>query len=322
MNDAGPDRPMTLAAGAKASVRVPATSANLGPGFDALGLALALYDDVSVEVISAGLRIEATGEGAQTVPRDGSHLIVRAIRATLSRLGTDVPGLSLRCVNRIPQGRGLGSSAAAICAGVLLGRALVPGAGGRFDRADVLALAAEIEGHPDNVAACLLGGVTVAWSQGADPTTPGGGTTARARRIDPDRSVRAVVIIPPHESSTTHARGLLPATVSHVDAAFNAGRCALLVLGLSRDPSVLFAATADRLHQSYRAAAMPQSVALVDELRRSEAAAVLSGAGPSVLVLAASAAEANRALALSPPGWRAEEIAIDHVGATVLAGPD
>lgn len=313
------DPPLTRAATGTATVRVPATSANLGPGFDALGLALALYDDVTAEVRPSGLQIDVTGEGAAAVPRDDAHLVVRAIDLTLSHLGAGASGLALQCDNHIPHGRGLGSSAAAICAGVLLARALVPGAAGEFDDEAVLALAARIEGHPDNVAACLLGGLTVAWTPG--PTDPGGPQgPARARRVEPAASIRPVVFIPPDECSTAHARGLLPATVSHGDAAFNAARAALLMIGLTSDGSVLLPATADRLHQPYRAPAMPDSSALVVSLRSAGIAAVVSGAGPTVLALATTPASAGAARALAPAGWRAEITGIDLGGAIVRVG--
>lgn len=310
---------MTRAATGVATVRVPATSANLGPGFDALGLALALYDDVTAEVRPGGLQIDVTGEGAAAVPRDGSHLVVRVIELTLAHLGAHAPGLALRCRNRIPHGRGLGSSAAAICAGVLLARALVPGAAGEFDDAAVLALAARIEGHADNVAACLLGGLTVAWTPEATDAS-GPGAPAQARRVEPASSIRPVVFIPPDECSTAHARGLLPATVSHVDAAFNAARAALLMVGLTSDGSVLLAATADRLHQPYRAPAMPDSAALVASLRGAGIAAVVSGAGPTVLALATSPRSADAARTLTPAGWQVETADIDLGGAIVRVG--
>ena len=203
----------------QATARVPATSANLGPGYDALGLALGLYDDVTARVIGTGLTIAATGQGATDVPRDESHLIVRAMRATFAALDVSVTGLALDCTNRIPHGRGLGSSAAAICAGVLLARRLVSDGEDRLDAAGTLALAGQLEGHPDNVAPCLLGGLTVAWSAGDDD----GG--ARAVRVDPLPTIGPVVFVPPFESSTEQARRLLPAEIAHRDAAFNRPIC-------------------------------------------------------------------------------------------------
>jgi homoserine kinase len=270
-------------------VLVPATSANLGPGFDSLGLALALHDEVEAEVISDGLKIEVTGEGADAGLADAGedHLVVRAMRAAFAGSAAQPPGLLLRCVNRIPHGRGLGSSAAAIVAGILLARALTrPGtsswAFGTYypgqNAHDDFQLSAGLEGHPDNVAACLAGGLTVAWL--ADDG-------ARMVRLDPLATIRPVICVAPPEIAvrTEAARQALPPMVPHRDAAANSGRAALLVAALTSDPSVLFAATQDWLHQDYRAAAMPDTHALVTALRAAGLPAVVSGAGPSVLTL-------------------------------------
>jgi homoserine kinase len=293
--------------GGPVHVRVPATSANLGPGFDSLGLALSLFDDVVARVADDGLVVDVAGEGAD-VPRDETHLVVRAMRAGFERLGGQPHGLELSCANRIPHSRGLGSSAAAIVAGVVLARALVVGGAERLPDAELLALAAELEGHPDNVAGCLLGGLTVAWTD----------TAARAVRLDCDPGIRPVVFVPPFTASTAQARGLLPATVPHADAAFAAGRSALLVAALTGATGALFAATEDRLHQQYRAPAMPQSAELVAVLRASGAAAVVSGAGPTVLALARDEVEAEKLVPLAPPDWQPLALAVDPVGAHVL----
>jgi homoserine kinase len=254
-------------------VRVPATSANLGPGFDALGLALSLHDEVEARVVPSGLRIDVSGEGAPDVTdAEEAHLVVRAMRAAFDDLGTGQPsGLALRCVNRIPHGRGLGSSAAAIVAGVLAARALA-GAGAGPDEA--LPLANALEGHPDNVAPCLYGGLTIAW------LSDGG---ARAVRLEPAAGIAPVAIIAPAPVATDVARGLLPARVPHADAARNAGRAALLVAALTARPDTLLDATEDLLHQDYRAPAMPATKDLVGRLRAAGVPAVVSGAGPSVL---------------------------------------
>lgn len=256
-------------------VRVPATSANLGPGFDALGLALTLYDDVDVELAGSGLSIEVSGEGEETAGRGEDHLVARTFRAAYATIGGEADGLRIRCVNRIPHARGLGSSSAATIAGILAAKALHPG-GATLSDDDVLALATRIEGHPDNVAPCLAGGLTIAWQ-----TTSGPHLT----RLDVDPGVRPVVLVPDTRLSTERARGLVPATVPHEDAAANAGRAALLVVALTREPYLLFDATEDRLHQAYRAPAMPESLALVERLRAKGIAAVVSGAGPTVLAL-------------------------------------
>jgi homoserine kinase len=289
---------------------VPATSANLGPGFDALGLALGLHDELIAELTAEGLHIEIFGEGDDLVARDETHLVVRAMRAAFIAIGVEPPGLRLHCTNRIPHSRGLGSSAAAIVGGLLLARGLVADGTARLPDADVLELAGELEGHPDNVAPCLLGGLTIAWLAEDG--------TARAVRRDVDPALVPVALVPPFTASTEQARGLLPATVAHNDAARNAGRAALLVAALTGTPQALLAATEDRLHQAYRQPAMPESSDLVDRLRGSGYPAVISGAGPTVLVLARGDVEAEAAAALAPPRWRVERPGVDAVGAVVL----
>ena len=260
-----------------ARVRVPATSANLGPGFDALGLALTLHDEVEARILPAGVSIEITGEGADLADVGEEHLVLRAMRATFAVTGGQPPGIGLRCLNRIPHGRGLGSSAAAIVAGILAARALSGQAAGALSAAALLGLASEIEGHPDNVAACLSGGLTIAW------LTPDG---PRMVRLEPLPSVTPVVCVAPAPVRTDLARGLLPEMIPHQDAAVNAGRSALLIAALTQPGTgreVLLEATRDRLHQDYRASAMPPTHALVHSLRDAGLPAVVSGAGPSVL---------------------------------------
>ena len=253
-------------------VRVPASTANLGPGFDALGLALALYDEVEVALAPSGLRVEVRGEGAGQVPTDETHLVVRALRAACARCGYRADGLVLRCHNRIPHSRGLGSSAAAAVAGVLAGYAL---AGMQPDEA-ALDLAAGFDGHADNAGASLLGGLVISWHDGQ---------TFRAVRLEPHPDLVPVLLVPELTSSTEITRGLLPAEVPHTDAAFTAGRAALAVHALTAAPQLLLAATEDRLHQAYRRAAYPGTARLVDTLRAAGVPAALSGAGPTVLAL-------------------------------------
>ncbi|WP_326596554.1 homoserine kinase [Streptomyces sp. NBC_01803] len=289
-------------------VRTPATSANLGPGFDALGLALGLYDDVVVRVAESGLHVDIAGEGADSLPRDERNLLIRTLRTAFDALGGQPRGLEVVCANRIPHGRGLGSSSAAICAGLVAARAVTTGAESRLDDAALLELAAEIEGHPDNVAACLLGGFTLAWGEGA---------AVRAIRMEPAATIVPVVFVPARPLATETARGLLPQSVPHVDAAANAGRAALLVEALTRRPELLFPATEDRLHQDYRASAMPESTDLVTRLRADGVPAVISGAGPTVLALA-EAGEADKIARLAGDGWTANRLALDTVGACVL----
>jgi homoserine kinase len=289
-------------------VRSPATSANLGPGFDAFGIALDLYDEVEAIAVDGGLQIDVTGEGAESVPRDESHLVVRAMRATFERLGASQPGLQLSCRNAIPHGRGLGSSSSAVVSGIRLATALLDGACLTDDEA--LALATEFEGHPDNVAACLFGGFTIAWRSAEGPS---------AARLDVHTDITATVFVPAESLSTEVARGLLPGQVSHDDASVNAGRAALLVVALTRRPDLLLDATEDRLHQEYRGSAMPESEALIQRLRRDGIPAVVSGAGPSVLAFGTPERPVMIDL-WTPDGWRGERHAIDRDGAVGMSG--
>lgn len=286
-----------------AVVSAPATSANLGPGFDSFGLALALRDTARGIVLTSGLRVDVEGEGAETVPRDESHLVVRAVRATFDELGAAQQGLHLRCSNVIPHGRGLGSSAAGIVCGIRLGEQLARR--GRLSEAAVLALATHLEGHPDNVAATVCGGFTVAWRQSDGP---------HVLRLDVHPEIVATVYVPDAVLPTQVARQLLPSQVTHTDAAANAGRAGLLVAALTQRPELLWAATHDRLHQSFRRPAMPASLDLVDALRADGVAAMVSGAGPSVLVLStfARAFEPERR---RPDGWRVLRVPLEATGA-------
>lgn len=287
-------------------ISVPATSANLGPGFDGLGLALDLRDHLEAEVLDEGLVIEVSGEGAGEVPLDETHLVVASLRQALAVLGVEVPGLRLRCTNVIPHARGLGSSSAAIVGGMALARALVDGGEQRLGDAELLQLAARLEGHPDNVGPAVLGGFVIG-GRDAD-----GSFWAVPGRVA--AGVRAVALVPPHGLSTEVARGLLPAEVSHADAAANSGRAALLVHALGGAPEHLLRATEDRLHQEQRRAAMVSSLALIDALRAEGRAAVVSGAGPTVLVLLGSADPTTAVLERCPEGWAALDLAISSTG--------
>lgn len=262
-----------IEAGRAAAVEVSATSANLGPGFDCLGLALDWRERVELTVLESGFAIEVSGEGADQIPRDESHLIIRSALMGLADLGARAPGLRLAGRNTIPHGRGLGSSSAAIVAGLVGAAALadVP-----LDRAWLLRHATAVEGHPDNVAAAAYGGLVLAYE---------GRTGVEAVRLGLDPAVGAAILVPELPVETARARGLLPDAVPHVDAAANAGRSALLVHALAQDPDRLWEATRDWLHQAYREPAMPRTYALVTELRAAGYAAVVSGAGPAVLVL-------------------------------------
>ncbi len=289
-------------------VRVPATSANLGPGFDCAGLCLSLYDDVVVRVADAGLAVDIVGEGEDTLPRNRRHLVVASLHAAFDRLGGQPRGLEIACANRIPQSRGLGSSSAAIVAAVLAARALVEGGPELLDDEAVLRLADELEGHPDNVAACLRGGFTVAWSDS-------GG--ARVLRRDAAPDLLPVVLVPTLRSSTKQVRGLLPDVVPHAEAAASAGRAALLALAVTSEPGLLLPATEDWLHQAYRASAMPRTAALVAALRSDGVPAVVSGAGPTVLALCTQAT-APALLEQAPPGWSVRALPVDAEGAVLL----
>lgn len=308
---------LEIAPGTSVHVRVPATSANLGPGFDTLGLALAIYDELEVTALEPGrLEIEVSGVGEGEVPRDDSHLVVRAISHALGALGAAVPGLRLIAHNTIPHGRGLGSSGAAIVAGVMAAAGLLA------DQLEVpgerlLALATDLEGHPDNVAPCLFGGLTIAWTSSAG--------SPHSKQLLVHRGVSPVVLVPSATMSTKLARSLQPEQVPHADAIFNVSRSALLVAALIQSPELLFEATEDRLHQHYRASAMPQTARLIERLRAEGLPAVVSGAGPSVLVLCTDPADRLRVaqIAAEDPesGWNAILPAVDFQGARVSGVP-
>ena len=288
--------------GVSAQVTSPATSANVGPGFDSFGLCLAVRDRVAATITGRGLRVEITGEGADSLPRDESHLVVKSMRATFTQLEVTQPGLSLHCVNVIPQGRGLGSSAAAIVSGIRLAERL---ADRELETGQALDLASRLEGHPDNVAACLLGGFTLAWTEGH---------RARALRLDVHDEIRCTVLAPTTTLSTKRARRLLPIEVKHRDASANSARAGLLVAALTQRPDLLLPATEDRLHQDHRRPAMPQTLALLDAMREAGVAAVVSGAGPSILAFGTASGPVDAARWMRP-GWRSMTVAIDSDGA-------
>ena len=294
--------------GPSVTVRVPATSANLGPGYDCFGLAIQRYDEASASLSSTGLRVDVEGIGAGEVPTDGRHLVVRAMAQAWGAAGLELPAVHLRCRNLIPHGGGQGSSAAAIVSGLLLGRGLLP-TGITLSDDDVLQLANQMEGHPDNVAPALLGGFTLAW------TRDDGRAAAVRREVHP--AIRAVIFTASLASSTHHSRTLLPQHVPHVDAAANAASAALMVHAMTVDPSYLLEATVDRLHQPYRAASMPDSAALMRDLRAHGVAAVISGAGPSVLALVTDDLDLNH---WRREGFAAAEVPVSLTGATVTSG--
>jgi homoserine kinase len=299
------------------TVQVPATSANLGPGFDSLGLALTLYDTVQARVTPGGVQVEVHGVGADTVERDEGHLVLRAMRAAFAAIGAQPSGLAIFCRNEVPQGFGVGSSAAAIVAGVLVARELAGSAGAQaLPPEALLRLATELEGHPDNVAACLSGGLSISW------TTAAG---VRAARLTPLPGLRPVLCLPADPLATHVARQVLPAAIPHALAAANAARAALLIAALSGQPDLLLDGTEDFLHQPYRAAAMPATAALIGRLRAAGIPAVVSGAGPSVLALTVTGAgpgvdEVAGIVGGAGEDWQVLPVEVDSQGARVLVG--
>jgi homoserine kinase len=298
-------------------VKVPATTANLGPGFDTLGLALSLYDELLVTVRpEPGVVVEVHGVGEGEVPTDEGNLVVKAIAHAFAAYDRALPGLSLVARNSIPHGRGMGSSGAAIVAGVLAAKGLLEGVVD-IDSQGLLALATEMEGHPDNVAPALFGGLTIAWMSESGP---------QHKKLIVHRGVSPLVLVPQHVMSTALARSLQPESVPHEDAVFNLSRSALLIAALIQSPELLLAATEDKLHQSYRAAAMPETDSLISLLRAGGYPAVVSGAGPSILVLCNDPAQRLAAAALveqhAATPWRALMLAVDFKGGTVVDARD
>jgi homoserine kinase len=302
--------------GRSVSVKVPATTANLGPGFDTLGLALSLYDELHVSVRSEpGVFVDVHGVGEGEVPTDESNLVVTAIAHTFADAGYELPNLDLEAHNVIQHGRGLGSSGAAIVSGIMAAKGLLEGIV-EIDSVGLLRLATEMEGHPDNVAPALFGGLTIAW------VTPDG---PQHKKLIVHRGVSPLVCVPETTMSTALARSLQPESVPHEDAIFNVSRSALLIAALIQSPELLLAATEDKLHQSYRASAMPETDALIQVLRKAGLAAVVSGAGPSLLVLCSDPAQRLEAAQLvadtAATPWQSLMLAVDFKGATVISHP-
>jgi homoserine kinase len=304
---------MTNLVGRKVSVKVPATSANLGPGFDTLGMALSYYDELEVEAVAgSGAVVEVIGEGAGEVPTDETNLVVRSIAYVFEQVGVALPGLKLKAHNVIPHGRGMGSSGAAVVSGIVAAKGLLEGVVD-FTPERLLQLATDLEGHPDNVAPALFGGLTIAWEDAKGP---------HHKKLIVHRGVSPLELVPNFKMSTATARALQPESVPHEDAVFNVSRSALLVAALTQSPELLMAATEDRLHQEYRSEAMPEAGKVIELMRANNHAAVVSGAGPSVLVLASDPAERMAAAKLAAenfPQWRALVLAVDFKGATVIS---
>jgi homoserine kinase len=295
-------------------VRVPATSANLGPGFDTLGIALAYADELVVRTAESGVLVNVHGVGEGEVPTGETNLVAKSAAYVYEKLGREMPAVEIDAYNRIPHGRGMGSSGSAIVAGVMIAAGLLAHDADplQLSEEDLLRFATDLEGHPDNVAPALFGGLTIAWVTGDHEP--------RFKRLMVHRGVSPLVLVPEFKMSTELARSLQPKHVPHEDAVFNVSRSALLVAALTQSPELLFEATEDRLHQNYRGEAMPATRDLIRELRAAGHAAVASGAGPSVLVLAGDPGERIAAAAIAeaqPSKWTPHFLAVDIKGATV-----
>ncbi len=294
-----------------AQVSVPATSANLGPGFDSFGLALEMRDRYAAQILDdATFDVDVSGEGAEEVKKDKSNLVIKSMLRGFEFMGQKPKGIALRALNVTPHGRGLGSSASAIVGGLALSRELVLGGEQLMSLDEMLFLATEIEGHPDNVGAAIFGGASISWMENLY-----GVSTARAVSIPVHSDIRAIVFIPHTHLATSKARKLLPESVPHRDAVLNSAYTALLPIALSTRPDLLLTATEDFLHQSYRKSAFPQSMALVTKLRSTGVAATISGAGPSVLALStASGSDLQAILSAAENGFLPTELAISRSG--------
>jgi homoserine kinase len=275
-------------------------------------MALSYYDELTVEAVAgSGAIVAVEGEGAGEVSTDETNLVVRSIAYTFKHFGQQMPGLRLSAKNIIPHGRGMGSSGAAVVSGIMAAKGLLEGIV-EMSQDDLLQIATELEGHPDNVAPALFGGLTIAWEDSKGP---------RHKKLFVHRGVSPLVLVPNFQLSTKLARSLQPESVPHEDAVFNVSRSALLIAALTASPELLLEATQDRLHQDYRASAMPQTASLIQALRDRGHAAVVSGAGPSVLVLASDPAErleAAKFVSESYPDWKKLLLAVDFKGATVV----
>jgi len=296
-------------------VQVPATSANLGPGFDSLGLALGLHDRYIAQVLDEQvIDIDISGEGADAIPRNEKNLVIKSMYKGFEFLGGKPRGIALRALNVIPHSRGLGSSASAIVGGLSLARALVLGGNERMSNEDMLNLANEMEGHPDNVAAAIFGGATIAWQE-----LQHGQNVALSVQVEVDPRISAIAFIPSTSVSTSKARKMLPDSIKHADAVKNSAHTALLVHALQHRPDLLHTATEDFLHQSYRADAMPASFTLLMKLRNAGVAAFISGAGPTILVLhTGGSAEVDELTRAAGDRFTAMALGISRTGASLI----
>lgn len=299
-----------------AQISVPASSANIGPGFDCFGIALELRDRYAAQVLDdETFDVDVTGEGADEVKKDAKNLVVKSMLRGFEHMGAKPRGIALRALNVIPHGRGLGSSASAIVGGLTLARSLVLTGEQYMSDEDLITLATELEGHPDNVAAAFYGGATLAWSESKTSSVGDTKNIGRAVSLRVDDRIKALLLVPNNQLATAKARKLLPEIIPHQDAVLNSSRTALLVHALAERPDLLFIATEDLLHQKYRAQAMPKTIALVEKLRGAGLAAVVSGAGPSVMVLYSGAEDEIDQLESVAPGFTAMKLAIAKTGA-------
>jgi len=299
-----------------AQISVPASSANIGPGFDCFGIALELRDRYAAQVLDdETFDVDVTGEGADEVKKDAKNLVIKSMLRGFEHMGAKPRGIALRALNVIPHGRGLGSSASAIVGGLALARSLVLTGEQYMSDEELITLATELEGHPDNVAAAFYGGATLAWSESKTSSVGETKNIGRAVSLRVDDRIKALLLVPNNQLATAKARKLLPEIIPHQDAVLNSSRTALLVHALAERPDLLFIATEDLLHQKYRAQAMPKTIALVEKLRGAGLAAVVSGAGPSVMVLYSGAEDEIDQLESVAPGFTAMKLAIAKIGA-------
>jgi homoserine kinase len=286
------------------TVRAPATVANLGSGFDCLALALDLTSEFVIET-AAEPGVAVQGEGAEELPADGTNLTFRTISYLGQQAGGKLPVFRLTCTNAIPLQRGLGSSAAAVVAGLMLADRLL---GANLSDGELLNMAVDLEGHPDNVSACLHGGVSLAYLSG---------TGWKAEALQPDPRLRPTILVPDAERvSTVEARRMIPRSIPLADATFNLARSALAVVALTSRPDLLPEALQDRLHQSYRFSLMPSTRALFEELRSAGMAVCVAGSGPSLLVFE----DEGKPLRELGPGWRVVRRDVAREGATLVEG--
>jgi homoserine kinase len=298
-----------------AQLSVPASSANIGPGFDFFGLALEIRDRYAAQVLDdETFDVDVSGEGADQVKKDSKNLVLKSMMRGFEHMGAKPRGIALRALNVIPHGRGLGSSASAIVGGLALARSLVLTGEQYMSDEDLITLATEIEGHPDNVAAAFYGGATIAWRESKVGNDGSNSSIGRAVSLKVDDRIKALLLVPENQLSTAKARKLLPEKISHQDAVLNSARSALLVHALAERPDLLFTATEDLLHQKYREQAMPKTISLVEKLRGAGLAAVVSGAGPSVMVLYSGAEDEIDQLQSVAPGFTAMKLAIAKTG--------